>query len=164
MHAYYLLLGYQYNTNTSAGKATWLPNSTKIIISLMELRHHWVMEQHPPSPTTSLASRNRTKKHPSDYKICTSLWWNIYWYWVTNNHTPYVDFEIKCRRKCLFSIILQHYFGAVLTSQWILYSMACDRTRYLKLPIWILKHPFRILGRTLMMVRLLRTFCSVLLH
>lgn len=40
MHAHYLLLEYQYNANTSAGKATWLPNSTTIVISLMELRHH----------------------------------------------------------------------------------------------------------------------------
>jgi hypothetical protein len=40
MHEHYLLLEYQYNANTREGKATWLPNSTKIIISLMELRHH----------------------------------------------------------------------------------------------------------------------------
>jgi len=40
MHARYLLLEYQDNANTSAGKATWLPNSATIIISLMELRHH----------------------------------------------------------------------------------------------------------------------------
>lgn len=40
MHAHYLLLEYQRNANTSTGRATWLPNSTTIIISLMELRHH----------------------------------------------------------------------------------------------------------------------------
>jgi len=30
------------------------------------------------------------KKYPSEYRICTSVWWHVYWYWGTDNHNPYV--------------------------------------------------------------------------